>query len=88
MRVRSSLLATASILVLGGSALGTATAFAGTGGLADYGTQPGFSVSNDHTSCAGHGAFGYVGKDYNEAGGADGAATGANNSGLCGNPQR
>ena len=50
-----------------------------------YGTQPGFAVALSHTECAGHGAFGAFGKDNNFAGGADGQATGAANSGLCGN---
>jgi hypothetical protein len=60
-------------------------AFASAG---DYGSQPGFAVSNSHTPCAGHGAFGVFGPGESMAGGANGAATGANNSGLCGNPQR
>jgi hypothetical protein len=45
----------------------------------EYGTQPGFG--------AGHGAFGYFGKDNNLAGGANGYQTGINNSTLCGNRQ-
>jgi hypothetical protein len=53
----------------------------------DYGTQPGFTVANEQTPCAGHGSFGAWGKDYNFAGGADGQQTGLNNSGLCGNRQ-
>ncbi len=68
---------------------GTAPAFAGSAGDGSgYGTQPGYEVANGHTVCAGHGSFGAFGKDYNLAGGANGPATGANNSGLCGNPQR
>jgi hypothetical protein len=61
----------------------TAPAYAGGG----YGSQPGFEVSNSQTPCAGHGAFGVFGPHESMAGGADGQATGANNSGLCGNPQ-
>ncbi len=38
-------------------------------------------------SGAGSGAFGYFGKDMNLAGGADGQATGINNSAVCGNRQ-
>jgi hypothetical protein len=64
--------------------LGAAPAFAGNAG---YGTQPGFAVATSHTDCAGHGAFGAFGKDYNFAGGANGRQTGINNSSLCGNPQ-
>lgn len=69
--------------------------------FAAYGTQPGFTVSNDNTICAGHGSFGAFGQhgdvahDFgvnnlgsNNKPGADGQATGANNSSLCGNPQR
>jgi hypothetical protein len=66
-----------------------------------YGTQPGFEVADSKTDCAGHGAFGFFGKDWNlgnlQSGhypggsfpgpGADGQQTGANNSNLCGNPQ-
>jgi len=57
------------------------------GNGSEYGAQPGFDVANGNTPCAGHGAFGYFGKDHNLAGGADGQQTGFNNSGLCGNPQ-
>lgn len=88
MRIRTSILATGSILVLAGSALGSSAALAGNAGDGSgYGTQPGFEVSNSHTACAGHGAFGAFGKDDNFAGGANGQATGTNNSKLCGNPQ-
>ena len=52
-----------------------------------YGTQPGFEVATEQTLCAGHGAFGAFGKDYNLAGGANGYQTGINNSALCGNRQ-
>lgn len=36
-------------------------------------------------SGAGSGSFGYFGKGYNMAGGANGYQTGLNNSGVCGN---
>lgn len=52
-----------------------------------YGEQPGFAVANGNTLCAGHGAFGYFGKDNNLAGGANGYLTGLNNSALCGSRQ-
>ena len=65
---------------------------------ATYGTQPGFSVANGNTVCAGHGAFGAFGANgdvahdfginnpgSNGAPGADGTQTGINNSSLCGN---
>jgi len=52
-----------------------------------YGEQPGFAVANGHTPCAGHGAFGYFGKDNNLAGGANGYLTGYYNAVLCGNRQ-
>ena len=68
--------------------LASAPAFAdASGDGTGYGTQPGFAVANSHTACAGHGAFGFFGKDHNMAGGADGQQTGINNSSLCGNPQ-
>ena len=68
--------------------LGAAPAFANASG--GYGSQPGQAVAFSHTTCAGAGAFGYYGNGHNEAnmaGGADGQATGINNSSLCGNPQ-
>ena len=77
-----ALIATAVTALVGGVA-GMASAA--------YGTQPGFAESLSHTECAGHGAFGAFGEHGDIAhdfrGGADGQATGANNSGLCGNPQ-
>jgi len=57
------------------------------GNGSEYGTQPGFDVANGNTPCAGHGAFGFFGKDNNLAGGANGYQTGINNSTLCGNRQ-
>jgi hypothetical protein len=59
-------------------------------GVSQVLTQPGSAVldcANANTPCAGHGAFGAFGKDFNFAGGADGQQTGFNNSSLCGNPQ-
>ena len=38
-------------------------------------------------SGAGSGAFGYLGKEFNLAGGANGQQTGLNNSSVCGNRQ-
>jgi hypothetical protein len=69
--------------------LASAPAFAdASGDGSGYGTQPGFEVAMSHSGgCAGHGAFGAFGKDHNMAGGANGQATGAANSSLCGNPQ-
>ena len=67
-----------------------------------YGQMPGATRSMSITPCAAHGSFGAFGKTYNfgegivnlpgyptgpNGVGASGAATGANNSGLCGNPQ-
>ena len=80
-------------------------AFAGNaGGGADYGTQPGFQTAQTNSNgCAGAGAFGAFGKDYNlgnstsghfpgagnatNGNGADGSLTGSNNANECGNPQ-
>ncbi|MBI2617525.1 hypothetical protein HYW55_05290 [Candidatus Gottesmanbacteria bacterium] len=89
----------ASAVILGSMAI---PAFAGNSGDGSgYGTQPGYDVSASHTECQGHGSFGYFGKNWNlgneQSGhypgvsypgpGADGQATGYNNSHLCGNPQ-
>ena len=63
---------------------------------AGFGTQPGFTVANSNTPCAGHGAFGafsgnpgavhdYVLADKAE-GTTLGAETGPANSSLCGSP--
>ena len=77
----------AAAVVTGALAFAPA-AFAGNAGDGSgYGTQPGFGVATSHTECAGHGAFGYFGKDFNMAGGANGYETGMNNSALCGNRQ-
>lgn len=79
-----------------------APAFASNAGDgSDYGTQPGYSVANDNTICAGHGSFNAFGKDASlgvekvhatflssyPGPGTDGTQTGINNSSLCGNPQ-
>ena len=65
-----------------------AGAFAGNSGNgSEYGTQPGYGVAMSNTICAGHGAFGYFGKDNNLAGGANGYLTGYYNAALCGNRQ-
>jgi hypothetical protein len=67
----------------------SAPAYAGSAGDGSgYGTQPGYdNAQTNSNGCAGAGAFGAFGKDYNLAGGADGTQTGINNSSLCGNPQ-
>jgi hypothetical protein len=70
-----------------------------TAGAMDYGTQPGFDNAQSNTICSGAGAFGYLGEqgvrhdlgqgDETPLGsvklGANGPATGLNNSSLCGN---
>lgn len=80
-------LATAAAAVAFVLAAGAPAVAAGGG----YGSQPGYEVANAHTTCAGHGAFGAFGTygtvQHDFRGGANGQATGANNSGLCGNPQ-
>lgn len=67
----------------------------------DYGTMPGYTIANDNTVCAGHGAFDAFGKDASlgtetvhatflgsyPGPGTDGTQTGLNNSLLCGNRQ-
>jgi len=55
--------------------------------LANPGRQQATTVGAQCDSGAGSGAFGYLGKDNNEAGGADGQQTGLNNSAVCGNRQ-
>ncbi|HET6602551.1 MAG TPA: hypothetical protein VFG57_11355 [Gaiella sp.] len=82
--MKKLILATACVCALAVPAVGVA---GNSGDGSEYGTQPGFAVANANTPCAGHGAFGYLGKDNNLAGGADGTQTGLNNSALCGNRQ-
>jgi hypothetical protein len=82
--MKRPLVTAACILALALPAVGLA---GNSGDGSEYGTQPGFVVANGNTPCAGHGAFGYFGKDNNLAGGADGYQTGINNSLLCGNRQ-
>lgn len=89
----------AGVVMFGGMAL---PVFAnGSGDGSGYGTQPGYEVANGNTECAGHGSFGYFGKDWNlgndQSGhypggsypgpGANGYQTGINNGILCGNRQ-
>lgn len=82
------LVAPAALLIAVATAGPASAGSAGDGSGYGYGTQPGYAVATSHTACAGHGAFGAFGKDFNLAAGADGSQTGINNSSLCGNPQR
>lgn len=81
----------ASAVVLGSLAIPAFAAGNSTPGLDRYldnpGRQQATEVGAQCDSGAGSGAFGYFGKDLNMAGGADGAQTGLNNSGVCGNRQ-
>ena len=70
-------------------------ALLGSGGSANAAycgaSENGCDHSMDKTICAAHGSFGAFGDkgdiQHDWRGGADGAATGAANSNLCGNPQ-
>ena len=77
----------AAAVVTGALALAPAALAGNAGDGSGYASQPGFDVATSQTECAGHGAFGYLGKDFNMAGGANGYETGWNNAGLCGNRQ-
>jgi hypothetical protein len=74
-------------VVTGALAFAPAALAGNAGDGSDYGQQPGFDVATANTVCAGHGAFGWLGKDFSMAGGANGYETGWNNAGLCGNRQ-
>jgi hypothetical protein len=89
--------AIASIMMVGGAAI---PAFAdqpvpapgnSAPGIERYDSNPGRQqageVGAQCGSGAGSGAFGFLGKDMNEAGGANGQQTGLNNSAVCGNRQ-
>ena len=75
--------------VFGVSALPALAAGNSTPGIDLYmnnlGRQQAGVVGAQCGSGAGSGAFGYLGKDLNMAGGANGYQTGLNNSGVCGN---
>ena len=91
----------AAVLMTGGFALPALASTSGDG--SDYGTQPGYTQATTQTDCAGAGAFDAFGQGFNfgnstsghtpyagnaqNGNGADGQATGSNNSSLCGNPQ-
>jgi hypothetical protein len=55
--------------------------------LENPGRQQATEVGAQCGTGAGSGAFGYLGRDNNMAGGANGAQTGLNNSAVCGNRQ-
>jgi hypothetical protein len=77
-------------LIAGGSSVALAAGNSKPG-LDRYLANPGriqaTEVGAQCDSGAGSGAFGYLGKDANEAGGANGYQTGVNNSSVCGNRQ-
>lgn len=91
----------ASALLLSSFAIPAFASTAGDG--SSYGTQPGYAVAQSQTTCSGAGAFDAFGQGFNfgnstsghvpypgnavNGNGADGSATGSNNSNLCGNPQ-
>ena len=87
------------LITFGAAALLSVPAFAGTAFAAGPYSGPGYDKAIANTPCADHGAFGYFGEQgavhdlgINNLGsngkpGADGQATGAANSNLCGNPQ-
>ena len=81
----------ASLATVGVMAAPTFAAGNSTSGLQRYldnpGRQQATEVGAQCGSGAGSGAFGFLGLDNNMAGGADGTATGQNNSAVCGNRQ-
>lgn len=81
----------ASLAIVTGAAVPALAAGNSTPGIDRYDNNPGrqqaTEVGAQCGSGAGSGAFGYLGKDNSEAGGADGQQTGLNNSALCGNRQ-
>jgi hypothetical protein len=83
--------ATATLLMAGGLAIPAFAAGNSTPGPDRYENNPGrqqaTEVGAQCGSGAGSGAFGFLGKDMNEAGGANGQQTGLNNSAVCGNRQ-
>ena len=80
--------ALAAALTIAGSAFAQGNS---TPGIDRYNNNPGrqqaTEVGAQCGSGAGSGAFGFLGKDNNLAGGANGHQTGLNNSAVCGNRQ-
>jgi hypothetical protein len=78
-----------ALVVLAGTSTAAFAAGNSTSGIDRYLANPGRmqagEVDAQCGSGAGSGAFGYLGKENNEAGGANGYQTGLNNSALCGN---
>jgi hypothetical protein len=88
MRKTIGIIMLSSTLALGGVALAQGNSEPG---IDRYNNNPGrqraTEVGAQCGSGAGSGAFGFFGRDNNLAGGANGHATGVNNSSLCGNRQ-
>jgi hypothetical protein len=88
MKRATALIILSSTVALGGAALAQGNS---TPGLERYldnpGRQQATEVGAQCGSGAGSGAFGFFGRDNSLEGGADGHATGVNNSALCGNRQ-
>ncbi|EKD53456.1 MAG: hypothetical protein ACD_61C00040G0008 [uncultured bacterium] len=81
----------ASAVMLGASAIPAFAEANNIPGLDRYlnnlGRQQAGEVGAQCGTGAGSGTFGWLGKDNNMAGGANGYQTGLNNSGVCGNRQ-
>lgn len=88
MKRTIGLIVLSSSLALGGLALAQGNSEPGLQRYLDNpGRQQATEVGAQCGSGAGSGAFGFFGRDNNFAGGANGHATGINNSSLCGNRQ-
>ena len=91
IRTRIVGVAIASASMVGVMAMPAFAAGNSTPGLDRYLNNPGrqqaTEVGAQCGSGAGSGAFGYFGKDFSLAGGANGVQTGLNNSAVCGNRQ-
>ncbi len=75
----------ASVVMVAGFAVPALASSAGDGSA--YGTQPGFDTATMNTPCAGHGAFGAFGKDFNFGNSTSGRATDSSGNSLAGNAQ-
>ena len=75
-----------TLAIAGAATFGMSGPATANGGSGDYcgASDNGCGHALVNTPCAGAGGFGAFGKDNNFAGGADGQATGENNSALCG----
>ncbi len=85
-KILALVFAAAAAMAIAAPALADGNSLPGAGRYySNLGRQQATEVGAQCGSGAGSGTFGYLGKDFNMAGGANGPQTGINNSSVCGN---